>query len=76
MQRIKNKTLFKFFGIIPYAICSSCSKSIRINNMEDFKNTKVNLQEVQLKFDTQTKQISRNEILAEVFNIDNNVSLI
>lgn len=44
--------------------------------MEDFKNTKVNLQEVQLKFDTQTKQISRNEILAEVFNIDNNVSLI
>lgn len=43
---------------------------------QDFKNTKVNLQEVQLKFDTQTKQISRNEILAEVFNIDNNVSLL
>lgn len=45
---------------------------------QEFKDTKVNLQEVQLKVEMHihTKQVTRDDILAGVFNIDNSVSLI
>ena len=45
---------------------------------DDFKNNKLDLKDIQFKFKmlTSPETISKDEILAEVFNIDNSVSLI
>lgn len=45
---------------------------------DEFKNKKLNLKQVQLQVDKHTlsTQISKNNILVDVFNIDNSVSLI
>lgn len=76
VQYVRTNALYIMYDIIETIKVMLSSKEYVLS--DDFKKNKLNLKDTEFKFRmlTQPESITKKEILAEVFDIDNSVSLI